>query len=66
MSERSNWAIAPCVAVGSFVHQHLARGESPNRADSVMIAFAPVKRGGVQMIGIFGPGGSVWEPDPKI
>jgi hypothetical protein len=39
---------------------------SPNRADSVMIAFAPVKRTGVQLIGIFGSDGSVWEPDPKI
>jgi phage terminase large subunit len=39
---------------------------SPNRADSVMIAFAPVKRSGVQLIGIFGTDGSVYEPDAKI
>ena len=38
---------------------------SPNRADSVMIAFAPVSRG-IQLIGIFGGDGSVYEPDPKI
>jgi phage terminase large subunit len=38
---------------------------SPNRADSVMIAFAPVSRG-ISLIGIFGGDGSVWEPDPKI
>ena len=35
---------------------------SPNRADRVMIAFAPVNRG-VQFIGIFGGDGSVYEPD---
>ena len=38
---------------------------SPNRADSVMIAFAPVNRG-VSLIGIFGGDGSVYEPDAKI
>ena len=38
---------------------------SPNRADSVMIAFAPVNRG-VSLIGIFGGDGSVYEPDPQI
>ena len=38
---------------------------SPNRADRVMIAFAPVNRG-VQLIGIFGGDGSFYEPDAKI
>jgi hypothetical protein len=37
---------------------------SPNRTDSVMIAFAPVSRG-QQFLGIWGPHG--FEPaDPKI
>jgi hypothetical protein len=38
---------------------------SPNRADSVMIAFAPVKRG-IQMIGVFGADGYEWQPDKRI
>ena len=38
---------------------------SPNRADLVMIAFAPVNRG-IELIGIFGGDGSVYEPDAKI
>ncbi len=34
-------------------------------ADSLMIAFAPVKRG-VQIIGVWGADGSFYEPDRKI
>jgi phage terminase large subunit len=38
---------------------------SPNRADSVMIAFVPVSRG-ISFVGMFGADGSVWEPDKRI
>ncbi len=38
---------------------------SPNRADDVMICFAPVSKG-VQLIGMFGTDGSVWQPDKRI
>ena len=53
-------------AAGKVIVNKAADGlASPNRADSVMIAFAPVNRG-VQLIGIFGGDGSVYEPDAKI